>query len=223
MKAKKLTISYTTGDIGYNISKFNKMFGTDISTSDTNTGMDSAETNSVSLEEAKDKKRYYVRPQHEFISTKKDLLKFIAQNFDTNFSVYSLKRLEDNSEIEKLTNKDIVYYFDNHVLSDKNKIPVIEYNLKISAEEKRKKISDVSANTIKDNYKDRVIGDMTESVNKDKIKEDNICCICGNAYDGFGNNALPYKDGRCCDACNLHFVIPTRIQALLAQKDSVKK
>lgn len=38
------------------------------------------------------------------------------------------------------------------------------------------------------------------------------CCICGTIYTGFGNNAEPYKEGRCCDNCNLVYVIPERLK-----------
>ena len=29
-----------------------------------------------------------------------------------------------------------------------------------------------------------------------------ICSICGKPYMGYGNNAAPINDGRCCDECN---------------------
>ena len=38
------------------------------------------------------------------------------------------------------------------------------------------------------------------------------CCICGDKYKGMGNNALPLKDGRCCDICNYRVVIPKRLK-----------
>ena len=39
-----------------------------------------------------------------------------------------------------------------------------------------------------------------------------ICCICGEKSHGYGNNPEPYKhEGRCCDACNYHYVIPARL------------
>ena len=28
------------------------------------------------------------------------------------------------------------------------------------------------------------------------------CCICYEEYKGYGNNALPLSEGRCCDKCN---------------------
>ena len=31
---------------------------------------------------------------------------------------------------------------------------------------------------------------------------ENTCSICGVKYKGFGNNAKPINNGRCCDACN---------------------
>jgi len=40
-----------------------------------------------------------------------------------------------------------------------------------------------------------------------------ICSICSAKYDGFGNNAQPVNDGRCCDDCNATVVIPTRLGA----------
>lgn len=42
------------------------------------------------------------------------------------------------------------------------------------------------------------------------------CCLCGKKIEvklgwSKGNNALPLKDGRCCDECNLLKVIPARL------------
>lgn len=39
-----------------------------------------------------------------------------------------------------------------------------------------------------------------------------ICSICGKYYEGYGNNAQPINDGRCCEECNLMVVIPQRMQ-----------
>jgi hypothetical protein len=50
------------------------------------------------------------------------------------------------------------------------------------------------------------------TLNEAKTK---YCCICGEPYEGYGNNPWPVKDdGRCCDACNLRFVIQSRIDLL---------
>ncbi len=48
------------------------------------------------------------------------------------------------------------------------------------------------------------------------------CCICGNIYSGFGNNAAPIKDGYCCNSCNVKFVIPARIVPGLHSYEIVK-
>jgi len=38
------------------------------------------------------------------------------------------------------------------------------------------------------------------------------CCICGNYFEGYGNNPAPVKtEGRCCNFCDDTVVIPTRI------------
>ena len=35
-----------------------------------------------------------------------------------------------------------------------------------------------------------------------------ICSICGGAIVGFGNDAWPVNNDRCCDRCNAERVIP---------------
>jgi len=50
-------------------------------------------------------------------------------------------------------------------------------------------------------------------------KEIKVCSICGKEYSGWGNNAWPVNDGRCCDQCNFEFVIPARISQLAEKKE----
>lgn len=51
-----------------------------------------------------------------------------------------------------------------------------------------------------------------------------VCCICGKEFEGYGNNPWPIgndvysEEDRCCDKCNLDYVIPARI-ALLVDKE----
>lgn len=45
-----------------------------------------------------------------------------------------------------------------------------------------------------------------------KNRKQKICSICGKSYEGYGNNAQPVNNGRCCDKCNATVVIPRRIQ-----------
>jgi hypothetical protein len=37
------------------------------------------------------------------------------------------------------------------------------------------------------------------------------CSICRGKYEGWGNNARPVDNGRCCDECNILVVIPARL------------
>lgn len=48
------------------------------------------------------------------------------------------------------------------------------------------------------------------------------CCICGKRYEGYGNNALPVMEGRCCDYCNGVVVIPGRLRRW-NEKDRMKE
>lgn len=37
-----------------------------------------------------------------------------------------------------------------------------------------------------------------------------LCVICGDLWEGFGNNAEPLKNGLCCDTCNYSKVLQAR-------------
>lgn len=39
------------------------------------------------------------------------------------------------------------------------------------------------------------------------------CMLCKEFFYGYGNNAQPVANGRCCDECNATKVIPARIKA----------
>jgi hypothetical protein len=41
-----------------------------------------------------------------------------------------------------------------------------------------------------------------------------ICSICQRISAGWGNNAQPVNDGRCCDQCDSLVVIPARIRQM---------
>jgi hypothetical protein len=193
---------------------------------------------SSSLTEAKRYvRRYYIRPQNIFCSNKAEILKALIDLDDTNCSVYTLNNLGDEKDVSKLMNSDIIYYYDNGILYDKNKVKVMDYDLSIKKEEDRKHFADVekaSDTEFKNAYEDRMT-DVTEleeafyneyAFNLDfddvdvyghVIKESKIktCCLCGEPYDGYGNNPWPKKDeGRCCNACNTKFVIPARLEQL---------
>ena len=55
-----------------------------------------------------------------------------------------------------------------------------------------------------------------------KEAKEEICCICGEPIEGYGNNPSPYKhEGRCCDACNSKFVIPARLAELSSSDEDL--
>ena len=62
-------------------------------------------------------------------------------------------------------------------------------------------------------------GEKVESL---KEAKEEICCICGEPIEGYGNNPSPYKhEGRCCDACNSKFVIPARLAELSSSDEDL--
>lgn len=241
-KAKYDSISYLTGNIDLNLDHFNKRMGTadtlvNIATpdsSDTSTAFGSNEGASEggALCEAKRYvRRYYIRPQNIFCSNKAEILKALIELDDANCSVYTLNNLGDEKDVSKLMNSDIIYYYDDGILYDKNKVKVMDYDLSIKKEENRKHFANVDKapeKEFKNEYQDRMT-DATEleesffnldfedyNVFGEKLTEakESFCCICGEPLEGYGNNPEPYMsydEGRCCDGCNLKFVIPSRL------------
>lgn len=164
------SITYTTGDPALNIKFFNRSMGTDFSkdiSSETNSlNSDSGVSSEVAgdggaLTEAKrETKRYYIRPQNIFCANKSDVLKALTEIDTENCSVYTLKNLEDHDDVHLLTNKDIIYYYDEEVLYDKNHVKIMDYKLSIKNEEERKNFSqdaeDVADSTFRAEYDDRL-------------------------------------------------------------------
>lgn len=176
-------------------------------------------------------KRYYIRPQNIFCSNKAEILNALVKEVgENNCSVYSLKALEDHDDVHLLQPKDIIYYYDEGILYDKNHVKVMDYDLNVKHEEERKKFGNVDAisdETFDAEYEDRLT-ESFESINEfaldftdvnaygEKLHEGKVnefvCCICGEEVEGYGNNPSPVKeDGKCCDACNRKFVIPARL------------
>ena len=175
------------------------------------------------IEAKRETRRYYIRPQGIFCANKADVIRGLISIGDENCSVYSLKGLEDNRDVHLLTNKDIIYYYDDGVLYDKNHVKVMDYDLYIKHEEERKKFpgdaDKVPETTFSDEYDDRIT-DITGPGLEDQVKEDladnpfetefddfnaygeklteapaevHTCCICGDEFVGYGNNPEPVK------------------------------
>ena len=52
----------------------------------------------------------------------------------------------------------------------------------------------------------------TQKTKEDAWLEEHNCCICGEMYQGYGNNAWPLDEGRCCDVCNFTKVLLARLR-----------
>ena len=208
------SMSITTGDIGLNIGRFNQAMGT-------------AEGNEIgiggegSLCEAKRYvRRYYIRPQNIFCSNKAEILKALIELDDTNCSVYTLNNLGDDKDVSKLMNSDIIYYYDDGILYDKNRVKVMDYDLSIKKEEERKHFANVDKapeKEFKSEYEDRMTDatELEEAFNLDfdsynvfgeKLTEakELYCSICGEPLENDGHNT---EKGIVCDGCELHFEI----------------
>ena len=213
-------ISYTTGDIGLNIARFNTAMGS-LAGSEVGVGGCGALSEEANLQEAKRYvRRYYIRPQNIFCSNKAEILKALIELDDANCSVYTLNNLGDEKDVSKLMNSDIIYYYDNGILYDKNRVKVMDYDLSIKKEEDRKKFANVdqaSDKEFKAEYEDRMT-DATEleeafnlnfadiNVYGEKLTEskEDFCSMCGEPIEGEGH---PTEKGVVCDGCNLHFEI----------------
>ena len=235
-RPKRSSIGYTTGDIGLNIDHFNRMMGTAggfSNHSSAGTPNDCASEGGALCEAKRYVRRYYIRPQDIFCSNKAEIIKTLIDLGNQNCSVYTLNNLGDEKDVSKLMNSDIIYYYDDGILYDKNKVKVMDYDLSIKKEENRKHFANVdkaSDKEFKDAYEDRMT-DVTEleevfnlefeayNAYGEKLTEAShqYCCICGEPIEGYGNNPEPFMDtdeGLCCDGCNLKFVIPTRLNSL---------
>lgn len=256
------SMTITTGDPVYNMQEFNKRSGGSYLNGTIDPGF-AEEANASSSEAAGESvggeggmaeelkvineakryvRRYYVRPLNKFASNKAEIVKLLieADAAGKNCSVYTLNNLGDVKDVTKLTNDDIIYYYDDGILYDKNHVKILDYDLYVKHEEDRPKITVETTPETKFNdvYHDRITAttglDEQMHEKQKELEEEfsltfdsfnaygekltdgktDICCICGEPIDGYGNNAEPYKTGRCCDACNLKFVIPARLDAL---------
>lgn len=164
------SITYTTGDIKLNIDRFNQAMGTAEVDLNAETNMS---TEGAGLTEAKRYvRRYYIRPQNIFCSNKTDVLKALIDLDGANCTVYTLNNLGDEKDVSKLMNSDIIYYYDDGILFDKNKVKVMDYDLSIKKEEERKRFADAnkaSEKEFKAAYEDRMtsVTDLEEELSMD--------------------------------------------------------
>ena len=214
------SISYTTGDVSLNINRFNQAMGS-LEGSEAGVGGCGALAEEANLQEAKRYvRRYYLRPQNIFASNKAEIIKRLIEIGDQNCSVYTLNNLGDDKDVTKLMPKDIIYYYDDGILYDKNKVKIMDYDLSIKKEENRKKFANVDKASEKEfraEYEDRMTDatELGEAFNLDfddvnvfgeKLTEakEHCCSICGETVEGSGHST---EQGIVCDGCKLHFAI----------------
>lgn len=163
------SITYTTGDIALNINRFNQAMGT--------ADVESSIDNGTGLTEAKRYvRRYYIRPMNIFCSNKTEIVKALIDIGDKDCSVYTLNNLGDDKDVSKLMNSDIIYYYDDGILYDKNRVKVMDYDLSIKKEEDRKHFNNVNKapeKEFKDAYEDRMttVTELEESLLIDAFDE----------------------------------------------------
>jgi hypothetical protein len=170
------SIGYTTGDIGLNIDFFNKRMGTADSLIDAESGETSNGEGSL-CEAKRYVRRYYIRPQNIFCSNKAEIIKALIEIGNTNCSIYTLNNLGDDKDVSKLMNNDIIYYYDDGILYDKNRVKVMDYDLSIKKEEDRKKFANVDKapkKEFKAEYEDR----MTNVTELEEAIEDELLNSC---------------------------------------------
>lgn len=151
------SMTITTGDIGLNIDRFNTAMGTaDVGDSDAGEGIGLGEE--LVTEAKRYVRRYLAKPMNKFCSNKAEILKLLVDLGDQNCTIYTLNNLGDEKDISKLTNRDIIYTYDDGILKDKNGIRVLDYDLSIKKEEERKKLTNPDPNSkeFKSEYEDRM-------------------------------------------------------------------
>ncbi len=202
-KAPYSFMSITTGDIGLNIDRFNTAMGTaDIGDSEAGDGAsEGAGLGEGLLAEAKRYvRRYYIRPMNIFCSNKAEIIKALIEIGNQNCSIYTLNNLGDDKDVAKLMNSDIIYYYDDGILYDKNRVKVMDYDLSIKKEEDRKKFAKVNSDSkeFKTEYEDRMT-DSTELEESHDVLDgafntvlDGVFDNC--TYDVISTNFTPMGD-----------------------------
>lgn len=113
-------------------------------------------------------RRYYIKPQNIFCSNKNEILKALVEHNDEDCIIYTLNNLGDVKDVGKLTDSDIIYYYKDGILYDKNEVRVMDYDLSIKHEEDREKINPntVSDAKYKEVYDDRIteLTDLEEAL-----------------------------------------------------------
>ena len=60
-------------------------------------------------------------------------------------------------------------------------------------------------------YKNKIKNASAIIKNSERKSKELKCSICLMEYTGYGHNATPINEGRCCEQCNSSNVIPARV------------
>lgn len=155
-------------------------------------------------------RRYYIRPQNIFCSNKAEILKALIELNDKDCTIYTLNNLDDDKDVSKLMNSDIIYYYDDGILYDKNKVKVMDYDLSIKKEENRKHFANIdqaSEKEFKTEYKDRMTdtteleeaADISEvDIFEEEPEDENPFDQDFDTINVFGENLTESKEKFCC-------------------------
>lgn len=142
--------------------------------------------------------------------TKEDLDIRGGEIVDINESIEQPQETEDEVVYQVGTVKDDDTLAVKDLMSDKDTAINYAHELASWCNCKVRVIKDY-LDLVDDEYKKEIILELNGSIQEDK---DNKCIICGEEIIGYGNNAEPVAEGRCCDDCNMTKVIPARISQL---------
>ena len=136
----------------------------------------------------------------------------IAREVEDPFACLKKAGIYKDPEATGLLARDVLFvldHLDDRVFDKLNEKAQQEYD-----EQGGHSRYDESLNSLKEE---------TEVAFDNDENEKQVCCICGEEYTGYGNNAEPYKEGICCDKCNMKFVIPYRLSKLRSAKNESLK
>jgi hypothetical protein len=58
------------------------------------------------------------------------------------------------------------------------------------------------------------MANIKQEETKTDVRQPDVCSICQITYYGWGHNAQPVNNGRCCNVCNDTIVIPARLRQM---------
>lgn len=134
-----------------------------------------------------------------------NLARRFGEDMDKNgFKPYQMKLFEDEKGKVQQSQPDKDWY--NARIEDR---PLCSFTMAIS---------NIQVKT--DNFEDTLVFHFDIGFSFQRILS---CVICGKKSLGYGHNAMPASEGRCCDKCNEEVVIPFRMKENLTRNITKKQ